>query len=76
MAAVPEIDQICEILTCIGFTDVIHRNNIRHDDFTTFSDILSTTEKDITALTEAFSRRTKETGKIHFRIQKRNPLID
>ena len=74
MVAVPEIDQIREILTWIGFTDENHRNAITDDAFTTFDDILSLKEKEITALSEAFARRLATNGKINFGIRRTKKL--
>jgi len=48
MAAVPEIDQIREILNWIGFAVDAQRTSIINDAFSVYADIQSLTEKDIT----------------------------
>ena len=72
MAAVPppEIDQIGEILTWIGFTDPANRTSIIDDAFNTYADIRSLKEKDISELSESFSRRTQANGRIDFGIRR------
>ena len=74
MAAVPEIDQIREILTWIGFTIDANRTSIINDAFSEFSDIQSLTEKDITELSESFGRRTVTNGRIDFGIRRTKRL--
>ena len=72
MAAVPppEIDQIEEILTWIGFTVPANRTSIIDDAFNTYADIRSLKDKDISELSESFSRRTQANGRIDFGIQR------
>ena len=72
MAAVPppEIDQIGEILTWIGFTDPANRKSIIDDAFNTYADIRSLKEKDISELSESFSRRTQANCRIDFGIRR------
>jgi len=70
MALVPEIDQIREILTWIGFANENNRTSIIDDAFNTYADIHSLKEKDITELSESFSRRTQANGRIDFGIRR------
>ena len=58
MAAVPEIDQIREILEWIGFANNPDRTSIIQSAFKEYADIQSLNEKDITELSESFSRHT------------------
>ena len=68
MAAQPEIDQIGDILEWIGFTNQGNRTRIIADAFSTYSDIQTLTDKDITELSESFSRQTANNDRINFGI--------
>ena len=68
MAAVPEIDQIREILEWIGFANNPDRTSIIQSAFEEYTDIQSLNEKDITELSESFSRCTATNVRIDFRI--------
>ena len=74
MAAVPEIDQIREILNWIGFAVDAQRTSIINDAFSVYADIQSLTEKDITELSESFGRRTAANGRIDFGIRRTKRL--
>ena len=67
---VPEIDQLSSILTWIGFTNAPERIAITTNAFTTYDDLLSLKEKDITGLSEAFSCHTTNNGKINFCVRR------
>ena len=62
-APASEIDQLLEILGWIGFSSEPDRRAICDDAFTTYEDLFSLREKDITELSEAFGRRTQTNGK-------------
>ena len=66
MAAVPEINQITEILTWIGFINAGSCTDIINNAFTTYADMKSLKEKDINELSESFSRCTVINVKIDF----------
>ena len=68
MAAVPEVDQIREILDWIGFNDPDDQTSIIEGDFEAYSDIQSLNEKYITEMCESDSKRTVTGGKIDARI--------
>ena len=53
MALVPEIDQIREILTCIGFANDNNRTSIIDDAFNTYATICSLKEEDINEMRES-----------------------
>ena len=74
MAAVPEIDQIREILEWIGFANNPDRTSIIQSAFEEYTDIQSLNEKDITELSESFSRRTATNGRIDFGIRRTKRL--
>ena len=74
MAAQPEIDQIGDILTWIGFENQGNRTSIIDDDFSTYADIQTLTEKYITELSESFSRRTVQNDRINFGIRRTKRL--
>ena len=67
-AVIPEIDQIEQMLTWIGFNIQGNRTSIINDAFSTFSDIQALTEKDIKDLQESFARRTAQNDRINFGI--------
>ena len=73
-APAPEINQLREILTWIGFTDNANRTNIIRGAFETYSDIQSLNEKDITEMSESYSKRTAAAGKIDFGIRRTKRL--
>ena len=74
MAAVPEIDQLREILGWIGFVDNADRESIIKGAFEAYSDIQSLNEKDITEMSESYSKRTTTAGKIDFGIRRTKRL--
>ena len=74
MSAVPEIDQIREILEWIGFANNPDRTSIIQSAFEEYTDIQSRNEKDITELSESFSRRTATNGRIDFGIRRTKRL--
>ena len=74
VAIPPEINQIRDILTWIGFTTIAERNEITSDAFTTFDDILSLKEKDIKEFSEAFGRRSATNERINFDIRRTKKL--
>ena len=74
MAAQPEIDQIGDILEWIGFENQGNRTSIIADAFSTYSDIQTLTDKDITELSESFSRRTANNDRINFGIRRTKRL--
>ena len=65
---VPEIDQIRQMLTWIGFDNEGNQNSIINDAFSTFADIQDLSEKDVTELSESFARRTAQNDRIIFGI--------
>ena len=71
---VPEIDQIREILTWIGFQQAIERENIINDAFRSYDDIQALTVKDISDLNDTFGRRTATNGRINFGIRRTKKL--
>ena len=71
---VPEIDQLSNILNWIRFTNTPERIAITIDVFTTYDDLFSLEEKDITELSEAFSRRTTTNRKIKFGVRRTKKL--
>ena len=73
-AVVPEIDQIGQMLTWIGFNNQGNRNSIINNAFSTFADIQDLTEKDITELSESFARRTAQNDRINFGIRRTKRL--
>ena len=58
-----EINQLSSILNWIGFTSAPERVAIISYVFTTYNNLFSLKEKDITKLIEAFSRCTTSNGK-------------
>jgi len=71
---VPEIDQIGQILTWIGFTDATQRLSIIDDAFNCYMDMLALKEKEMFELSDSFSRRTATTGRIVFGIRRTKKL--
>ena len=69
-AVVPEIDQLREILDWIGFAQNADRSSIIQGAFEEYTDIQSLDEKDITELSDSFSRRTATNGRIDFGIRR------
>ena len=74
MAAVSEIDQLREILDWIGFSQNADRTSIIQGAFEEYTDIQSLNEKDITELSDSFSRRTATNGRIDFGIRRTKRL--
>ena len=60
-AVVTELDQIFQ---WIGFNVQHHRDAIMHDAFMTYADVLALKVKDITSLSDNYSRRTAVNGRI------------
>ena len=63
-----EINQVGEIINWIGFAMEGERVAITNDAFTTCKELIFLKEKDISELTESFSRRTASKGEITFDI--------
>jgi hypothetical protein len=74
MAAVPEIDQLREILDWIGFAQNADRSSINQGVFEEYTDIQSLNEKDITELSDSLSRRTATNGRVGFGIRRTKRL--
>ena len=60
---ISEINQLSEILNWISFSTTTDYIYIIDDAFTTYDELISLKEKDISKLAEAFSRRTTSNGK-------------
>ena len=73
-AVIPEINQIEQMLTWIGFNIQGNQTSIINDAFSTFSDIQALTEKDIKDLQESFARRTAQNDRINFGIRRTKRL--
>ena len=71
---VPEIEQIREILTWIGFQHAIERESIMNDAFRSYDDIQALTVKDISDLCDMFGKRTATNGRINFGIRRTKKL--
>ena len=68
MAAQPEIDKMKDILEWIGSTNQSNRTSIIGNAFSTYTDIQTLAEKDITELSESFSGPTAQNYHIKFGI--------
>ena len=69
-----EINQLGSILNWIGFTTTTEHIVITTDVLTTYDDLLSLKQKDITEPSEAFSRRTTNNGKINLGVRRTKKL--
>ena len=65
-----ETTQIKQILQWIGFTSADDRNNIASDAFSTYTETAILTVKEITSLSDDYSRRTSNNGRINFGIKR------
>ena len=71
---VPEIEQIRDILTWIGFQHVLERESIINDTFRLYDDIQALTVKDISNLSNIFGRGTSTNRRINFCIRRTENL--
>ena len=69
MPIVPEIIQICQIMTWTGFDNKLQRESIINDAFMSYNNIQTLTVKDILGLSDAIRSRTANNKRINYGIQ-------